>query len=294
MRIVRRVVPFLSALRPAQWVKNLFVLAPVLFGKVADRPELVGRTAAVAAAFCALASALYLLNDVRDAEADRQHPVKKSRPVASGELRPGAALAAAAVLGLASLLAVFFASPAALPWALVYAVITVLYSLGLKKVALLDVFIVASGYVLRVLAGSAAAQVAPSHWLLLCTFFLALFLSLSKRRSELVVRGTSGRASLKEIPAGLIESFENVALGTTIVCYALYTVSPETVAWFRTNRLLATVPIVVFGLFRWRLVEARGGGEDATSDLFTDPGLIATVVTWAAVCAALIYGPGRG
>ena len=294
MRIVRRVVPFLSALRPAQWVKNLFVLAPVLFGKVADRPELVGRTAAVAAAFCALASALYLLNDVRDAEADRQHPVKKSRPVASGELRPGAALAAAAVLGLASLLAVFFASPAALPWALVYAVITVLYSLGLKKVALLDVFIVASGYVLRVLAGSAAAQVAPSHWLLLCTFFLALFLSLSKRRSELVVRGTSGRASLKEIPAGLIESFENVALGTTIVCYALYTVSPETVAWFRTNRLLATVPIVVFGLFRWRLVEARGGGEDATSDLFTDPGLVATVVTWATVCAALIYGPGRG
>lgn len=288
-----KAVALLRALRPAQWVKNLFVLAPVLFGKVADRPDLAGRTLAVAAAFCGLASALYLLNDVRDAEADRQHPVKKDRPVASGELRPAVALGTAAVLGPAALVAVFLAAPSALPWALVYAAVTVLYSLGLKKVALLDVFIVAAGYVLRVLAGSAAAQVVPSHWLLLCTFFLALFLALSKRRSELVGRGSAGRASLREIPAGLIESFENVALGTTIVCYALYTVAPETVAWFRTDRLLATVPIVVFGLFRWRIVEARGGGEDATSDLFTDPGLIATVVTWATVCAALIYGPGR-
>lgn len=95
------------------------------------------------------------------------------------------------------------------------------------------------------------------------------------------------------MPVGLLEAFENVALGTTIVAYALYTVAPETVAWFRTDRLLATVPIVVFGLFRWRLIEARGGGEDATADLFTDPGLLATVVTWGTVCAVLIYGPGR-
>ena len=199
----------------------------------------------------------------------------------------------AAVLGPLALLAVFLAAPAALPATLVYAGVTVLYSLGLKKVALLDVFIVASGYVLRVLAGSAAAQVAPSHWLLLCTFFLALFLALSKRRSELAARGAAGRASLKEVPVGLLEAFENIALGTTIVCYALYTVAPETIAWFRTDRLLVTVPIVLFGLFRWRLLETRGGGEDATSDLFTDAGLLATVVIWATVCAALIYGPGR-
>ncbi|MBK9061768.1 MAG: UbiA prenyltransferase family protein [Acidobacteria bacterium] len=284
---------YLRALRPAQWVKNLFVLAPVLFGKVADRGDLAGRTAAVAAAFCALASALYLLNDVKDAEADRQHPVKKDRPVASGALAPGIALAMAAVLGPLAILAVFLAAPAALPATLVYAGVTVLYSLGLKKVALLDVFIVASGYVLRVLAGSAAAQVKASHWLLLCTFFLALFLALSKRRSELAARGAAGRESLKDVPVGLLEAFENTALGTTIVCYALYTVAPETIAWFGTDRLLVTVPIVLFGLFRWRLIETRGGGEDATSDLFTDAGLLATVVIWGTVCAALIYGPGR-
>lgn len=288
-----KTVALVRALRPAQWVKNLFVLAPVLFGKVADRGDLAGRTFAVAAAFCALASALYLLNDVRDAEADRQHPVKKDRPVASGALAPGTALAMAAVLGPLALLAVFLAAPAALPATLVYAGVTVLYSLGLKRVALLDVFIVASGYVLRVLAGSAAAQVAPSHWLLLCTFFLALFLALSKRRSELAARGAASRASLKEVPVGLLEAFENIALGTTIVCYALYTVAPETIAWFKTDRLLVTVPIVLFGLFRWRLIESRGGGEDATSDLFTDAGLLATVVIWGTVCAVLIYGPGR-
>ena len=293
MQHVKPLSPAVAALRPAQWVKNLFVLAPVLFGKVADRGELAGRTLAVAAAFCALASALYLLNDVRDAEADRQHPVKRSRPVASGAIRPGTALLAAAILGPLALLAVFLAAPAALPATLVYAALTVLYSLGLKRVALLDVFIVASGYVLRVLAGSAAAQVVPSHWLLLCTFFLALFLALSKRKSELAARGAASRASLKEVPVALLDAFENIALGTTLVCYALYTVAPETIAWFRTDRLLVTVPIVLFGLFRWRLIESRGGGEDATSDLFTDPGLIATVVTWATVCAVLIYGPGR-
>lgn len=286
-------IPIVRALRPAQWVKNLFVLAPVVFGKVADRPELAGRTALVAAAFCALASALYLLNDVRDAEDDRQHPVKKSRPIASGELKPGRALALAAVLAAAALAAVLLAAPAALPWTLVYAAVTAFYSLGLKRIALLDVFIVASGYVLRVLAGSAAAQVRASHWLLLCTFFLALFLALSKRRSELATRGAAARPSLGEMPVSLLEAFENIALGTTIVSYALYTVAPETVAWFRTDGLLATVPIVVFGLFRWRLIEVRGGGEDATSDLFTDPGLLATVVTWGTVCAVLIYGPGR-
>src|SRR5204863_5275915 len=129
---------------------------------------------------------------------------------------------------------------AALPWVLLYAVLTALYSLVLKKVQLLDVFIIASGFVLRVLAGSAAAAVKPSHWLLLCTFFLALFLALSKRRCELAGSGAAARSSLESIDVGLLDSFENVALGVTIVCYALYTVAPETTAWFGTDRLLLT------------------------------------------------------
>lgn len=282
--------PLVRALRPAQWTKNLFVLAPLLFGKVANRPDLVLTTLAAAVAFCGVASSLYLLNDVMDREGDLLHPVKRNRPIASGAISSTQALLAAGVLFATSVVLTIVLANVALPWILLYAVLTALYSLVLKKVQLLDVFIIASGFVIRVVAGSAAAAVAPSHWLLLCTFFLALFLALSKRRGELSARGSGGRPSLHLVPVGLIESFENVALGTTIVCYALYTVSPETVAWFGTDRLLLTVPIVVFGLFRWRLLEARGGGEDATSDLFADKGLLLTVVVWAATCAALIYG----
>lgn len=284
----------LRASRPAQWTKNLFVVAPLLFGKAATEPGPAVRTLAAAVAFCGVASALYLLNDVRDREADRAHPVKRHRPVASGELSPGAALLASALLLAFSAALLGLASPAALPWVGLYAAVTALYSFGLKTVPLFDVFVVAAGFVLRVLSGSAAAGVAASHWLLLCTFFLALFLALSKRRGELAQHGAAGRVSLRDVPVGLVESLENVTLGTTIVCYALYTVSPETVAWFGTDRLLVTVPIVVFGMFRWRLLEARGKGEDTAGDLLTDPGLLLTILVWALVCAAVIYLlPGR-
>jgi 4-hydroxybenzoate polyprenyltransferase len=293
--VSRAVPPLLRALRPAQWTKNLFVLAPLLFGKAATRPELAARTLAAFAAFCAAASALYLVNDVLDREADARHPVKRLRGVASGAVPVPAALGTAAVLLGAAFLALGLAARPALPWVGLYVVVTLAYSLGLKHVPLFDVFVIASGFVLRVLAGSAAASVRPSHWLLLCTFFLALFLALSKRRGEISNFGTAGRPSLREVPVALVESLEGVTLGITIVCYALYTVSAETVAWFRTDGLLATVPIVVFGLFRWRLLEARGKGEDTASDLLTDPGLLLTVLVWALACAAVIYlSGGRG
>jgi 4-hydroxybenzoate polyprenyltransferase len=283
------------ALRPAQWAKNLFVVAPLLFGKAATEAGPALRTLSAAAAFCGVASALYLLNDVRDREADRAHPVKRHRPVASGALSPGAALTAAAGLFVLSMLLLVLVAPPAVPWVGLYAAVTALYSFGLKAVPLFDVFVVAAGFVLRVLAGSAAAGVVASHWLLLCTFFLALFLALSKRRGELANHGAAGRVSLRDVPVPLVESLENVTLGMTIVCYALYTVSPETVAWFGTDGLLVSVPIVVFGMFRWRLLEARGKGEDTASDLLADPGLLATIFVWALVCAAVIYlHPGRG
>jgi len=250
------------------------------------------RTVVTAASFCGIASALYLLNDVRDREADQVHPLKRNRPIASGALSPSTALATSAVLGALSFLLLASAARDAVVWAAVYALLIFLYSFGLKSVALFDVFIVASGFVLRVLAGSSAAGVRASHWLLLCTFFLALFLALSKRRGELADHGASGRDSLRGVPVGLFESLENVTLGMTIVCYSLYTVSPETVAWFRTDGLLVSVPVVVFGMFRWRLLETRGKGEDTTKSLLTDPGLLATIAVWAAVCAAVIYFPG--
>jgi 4-hydroxybenzoate polyprenyltransferase len=282
-------LPMLRALRPAQWTKNLFVLAPLLFGKAASDPVAAGRTMTTAVAFCGVASALYLLNDVMDRKEDRKHATKKNRPIAAGQVTIQAALTLCCVLLLSSIALVAALARPALPLVLCYAILTALYSFGLKRVLLLDVFVIASGFVLRVVAGSAAAAVRPSHWLLLCTFFLALFLALSKRRGELAASGSVARSSLGDLSVGLVDSFENVALGVTIVCYALYTVSPETIAWFGTDLLLVTVPFVVFGLFRWRLIETRGGGENATSDLFTDRGLLLTVIFWGATCAAVIY-----
>jgi len=286
-------LPLLRALRPKQWTKNLFVVAPLVFGRAFFRLDAATATLATAAAFCAVASALYLVNDVADREEDRVHPVKRHRPIASDELGVGTALAAALVLLVGGLAVVAAAAPPALPIVAGYALVTMAYSFGLKRVALLDVFVIASGFVLRVLAGAAAAGVKPSHWLLLCTFFVALFLGLSKRRSELFASGATSRRSLADLPLDLIDSFENVALGTTIVSYALYTVAPETVAWIGSDRLLVTVPFVVYGLFRWRLLEVRGGGEDASNDLFTDRGLLATVLLWGLACGALIYGIPR-
>ncbi len=292
MAVVFRLPGLLRALRPGQWTKNLFVLAPLVFGKALTDTGSVKRTLLAAIGFSLAASALYLLNDILDREADRQHPTKRNRPIASGEVSARFALVLSAILLTASLATIWFVVPRAAVVVIAYALVTALYSAVLKRVALLDVMVIATGFVLRVLAGSFAADVRPSHWLLLCTFFLALFLALSKRRGELVSTGTTARRSLQSVPLSVLESFENVALGVTIVCYALYTVAPETTRWIGDDRLLATVPIVVFGLFRWRLLETRGGGEDATTDLFTDPGLLATVLVWAAICIGLVYRSG--
>ncbi len=284
----------LEAMRPGQWTKNLFVLAPLLFGKVLDRPDAVARSFAAMAAFCAVASALYILNDIADRHADTQHPVKKRRPVASGRLSiPAATITAAGLFLLACLTAWFLAPRAIIPVA-VYAVLTTAYSFFLKKIALVDVLVIASGFVIRVVAGSRAAGVSPSHWLLLCTFFLALFLALGKRKKELKDQGPAARSSLKQVTPHLLGDFQNVTLGITIVTYTLYTVAPETAGWFGTDRLLITVPFVVFGLFRWRLLETRGGGEDPSSDLFLDPGLLINVFLWGLSCAVLIYAVPSG
>lgn len=281
--------PYLRALRPGQWTKNLFVVAPLLFGKAVGDPDARTRVLAVTVAFCLVASAVYLANDVADRESDRVHPTKRHRPIASGAISVPLAILLAVVLFAAGGLLSQLLAPAALAPLAAYAVLTTGYSVFLKRVAVLDVLVIASGFVLRVLAGAAAAGVRASHWLLLCTFFLALFLALSKRRGELASLGAGGRASLEGLSLPLVESFETVALGVTVVCYALYTVAPETVTWFGSDRLMLTVPFVVFGLFRWRLLESRRAFEDPSSDLFTDAGLLLTVFLWGLACALLIY-----
>ena len=284
-----RLPPLVRALRPEQWTKNLFVAAPLLFGKAVANPTSIRQSGVAFAAFCAASSSVYLLNDLFDRESDRLHPVKRNRPIASGTVSVAAAAVTALGLLAGAVAAAVLWSPPALAPIAIYAALMALYSGLLKHVSLLDVLVIAGGFVLRVIAGSRSAGVAPSHWLLLCTFFLALYLALGKRRGELVLENGAVRASLQAVPVGLIESFENIAMAVTIVCYTLYTVAPETVAWFGTDRLLLTVPFVVFGLFRWRLLEVRGGGEDPSGDLFRDPGLVVTIALWGLACGVLIY-----
>ncbi len=270
----------LKAMRPQQWVKNAFVLAALVFslgeqahsGRVLDRSDQVLNVLIALAAFCLGSSAIYLINDVMDVESDRQHPTKRNRPIAAGRVTiPQALFASVACVAGALLLGWRASTPAGNVAAVVgaYMLLNLLYSLRLKHVAIVDAFCIAAGFLLRVLAGGFAAEAPLSHWLMLCTLFLALFLALCKRRAEMDLLG-EGRGSHRKIlleytPAFLDQSVVVLA-ACTIVNYTMYTVAPETAAKFGSeNGLVYTVPFVVFGLFRYLLlVQTQKGGGNPT------------------------------
>jgi 4-hydroxybenzoate polyprenyltransferase len=266
----------LRALRPQQWVKNLFVLAALVFargehgGQVFAWGDDARRTLLALLAFCLGSSAIYLVNDVHDVENDRRHPEKKNRPIAAGELPIPLALFCAGVL-LVSAVALGLAAdgtPQPVAWILgAYLVLNLLYSWRLKHIVLVDAFCIAAGFLLRVKAGGAAAGAAISHWLMLCTLFLALFLALAKRRAELELLGEERgghRASLLEYDTGFLDQLLSVLAACAIVTYTMYTVAPETALKFGAgNHLVYTVPFVVFGLARYQLLvhTQKGGGN---------------------------------
>ena len=287
------------SLRPYQWVKNGLVFAGVLFaGRLTDAAA-VGRALEGFVAFSLLSGAVYLLNDLGDLEADRLHPRKRLRPLASGALGPGAARAGLAlVLALAALLAlhlgVRFAATAA-----AYLALNVAYSLGLKHVVLVDVLAIAVGFVLRAIAGVAllvpiAPDVELSPWLLVCTFFLALFLACGKRRQELLQQDLAQvpgrRRVLLAYNAPFLDTLVTVSAATTLVAYAIYTIWPATVAKFHSAGLLWTVPFVTYGVFRYLwLTRVQDEGEDPSRVMVTDRPLLAAIVLWAVVVAIVLY-----
>jgi 4-hydroxybenzoate polyprenyltransferase len=283
-------------MRPEQWLKNGFVLAPIVFsGLVGDSGAWLRSLLAVAA-FCAASSATYLVNDVIDREADRAHPVKRGRPIAAGEVSVAAALATAVLLvavGMAVALWLGGWFPAIL---IAYVTLVLLYSALLKRAVFLDVLVVAAGFVLRVVGGAVAIDVPVSRWILVVTYLLALYLALGKRRTELVLLGNEAgnhRAVLGHYTLPMVDSAISVVLGATVVAYALYTVAPETVAKVGSEGLLATVPIVLYGLFRYLyLLHRHELGGSPTKALLTDRPLLVCVVIWLAV-AAVVIGAGR-
>jgi 4-hydroxybenzoate polyprenyltransferase len=283
----------LEALRPKQWTKNVFVLAAWIFaGRLFD-PVATGRTFAAVLIFCAVASAVYLVNDVFDREQDRLHPKKRLRPIASGRVSVPAALVAAGVLCLAALYGAFLLSPATLAMVGCYLAISAGYNFGLKRQFILDAMIVAAGFVLRATTGAAAIGAEISPWLLCCTFLLALYLALGKRRHELALLGEGARGhrdALAHYSLPMLDSWLTALGGATIVCYALYTQAPRTVEHFATTELIYTLPFVIYGLFRYQhLVVREGVGGDPGSVVLRDRGLLVTIIGYALAAAVIIY-----
>ncbi|MBL0167783.1 MAG: decaprenyl-phosphate phosphoribosyltransferase [Propionivibrio sp.] len=284
--------PYLKLLRPHQWVKSGFVFVGLLFGHAWRDPLLVHSVLFAAAAFALAASAIYVINDLADRERDREHPEKRHRPLAAGTVSVTKALLLAGACLLSALMLAHAASNRVLLIVLVYAGINVAYSMGLKHVVLLDVFIIAAGFMLRILAGTLGVGIAPSQWLLLCGLLLTLFLGFAKRRAELNVmsgRGGSHRKVLDDYDPVLLDKLIGICAAGAIVSYSLYTVSADTVAMHGTANLIYTVPFVIYGIFRYLfLLHRRGGGGDPATALLQDVHLLGAFACWFVTVMVLL------
>ena len=285
---------WLRLLRPYQWTKNVFVLAPLLFSGRAIGTGAVLDAAAAFALFCALASGIYCWNDALDADADRVHPAKRHRPVAAGVISRRAASGVGSTLVLSALL---LALPLGLDVAgvlLAYCLLNVAYATWLKRVVILDVFALAAFFVLRLLAGSAAVGVRPSVWLLLCGGLLALFLGFAKRRHELGVLGTESRhhrSVLAQYDAAFLDQVSVVLIAVTLVSYIMYTLTSATAAKVGSETLSYSTAFVLYGVLRYLYLSQHRRGGDAAEALLTDRGLLASAVAWLLYCGWAIYRP---
>ncbi|MEO1767224.1 decaprenyl-phosphate phosphoribosyltransferase [Thiobacter aerophilum] len=279
-------------MRPRQWVKNLFVFAGLLFSHAWGDTGLVMRVVAAALAFSFMASAIYVINDLADREADRRHPVKRHRPLASGAVGVPAALVLALLLTGAAAAIAAWVSATVLRLIAAYALINLAYSAGLKQVVILDVFLIAAGFMLRILAGTVGVDIAPSQWLLLTGLFLTLFLGFAKRRAEWSAAAGAAavqRKVLAHYGPELLDHMLSVAAAGVVMSYSLYTVSADTVARHGTTNLIYTVPFVLYGIFRYiYMMHHESRGEDPASDLLFDAHILFTFACWLGVTLWLI------
>jgi 4-hydroxybenzoate polyprenyltransferase len=268
-------------MRPHQWVKNAFVFAGLLFSHTWGNGPLALRVIHAFLAFCAISSLVYVLNDWRDRASDAQHPIKRNRPLASGAVSAQAALALATVLLLAGLWQAWGNQVLLLLLGL-YVALNLAYSWRLKHVPVVDVSIIASGFMLRLLAGTVAVGIPPSRWLLLTGLFIALFLGFSKRKAETFYEPEQQRAVLEHYPPALLDTYMAATMTATVITYGLYATSIEAMQQ-HGERLTYTVPVVIFGLLRYAYQVHRGRGEDVTRDLLRDPWIILALVVWLAI-----------
>jgi 4-hydroxybenzoate polyprenyltransferase len=274
-----------SLLRPHQWIKNGFVLIGLIFSHRWGEGDLVIRVLVLTAAFCAVSSAVYALNDVCDRKADRAHPHKRARPVASGQVSVGSALTWSLGLAAAGVLLAWWVSPAAAALVCAYIGVNIAYSSGLKHVAVLDVFLIASGFMLRILAGTAGVEIEPSRWLLGCGLMLTLFLGFSKRRAELIAFDGADvalqRKALDGYSGPLLDRLISISAAGAALGYSMYALDQETIATHGTDKLIWTLPFVLYGIFRYLYaLHHRGAGADPAREVLRDPHLLASLAGW--------------
>ncbi|MCX6135240.1 MAG: decaprenyl-phosphate phosphoribosyltransferase [Ignavibacteriales bacterium] len=281
-------------MRPEQWLKNFFIFAPLIFSKHLFDGAYVWMAAQAFLVFALLSSTVYIFNDIADREADRLHPTKRNRPIAAGTITITQAVGLAIGLMLVIGFLVTMLNAKFLFVAVVYFVLNLGYSFFLKRVILVDVFIVAAGFMLRVLAGAFAIHVQVSEWLVLCTLFVSLFLSISKRRAELMLVKNSehfeGRAAIRGYDIEFLDQMMTIAASGMAISYALYTVAERTISIFGSSNLIFTTVFVLFGIFRYLyLVRARKTEDNPTHMLTTDPVTLVNGVAWFSVCVIIIY-----
>ncbi|MBN2803517.1 MAG: decaprenyl-phosphate phosphoribosyltransferase [Deltaproteobacteria bacterium] len=283
--------------RPAQWVKNIFVFTALIFsGDILKINSVIDALIAFAG-FCLVSSAVYFLNDYKDIQSDRQHPVKKNRPLAAGQLPPFTGIAGFIIL--ASVGITIFQSFLGLTSTIIlitYLLMNIAYSFGLKNVVILDVLIIAGGFVLRILAGSSAISSMPSTWLILCAITVSLLLGFTKRRAEVTTMGDnakSHRKVLNHYNRDFLDQAISIATAATVVCYILYTVDPNTIKMAGSKLLIFSVPSVLYGIFRYLyIVYHNKSGGDPARDVFTDIPMLINGIIWALFCTiAILYGP---
>jgi 4-hydroxybenzoate polyprenyltransferase len=293
--VLSRVYWILLSLRPVQWIKNGFLLIPLIFARRMFDPDSLLQSTSALAIFCLTVGGIYLVNDLSDLEADRKHPTKRFRPLAAGHVSPPVARVTAVVLLAVSLAWAWNVNRGFLIALAVYVAIQLLYSYRLKEVVILDIFCVSSGFFIRVIAGALAIEVEISSWLIVCTVLISMFLSVAKRRNELILFGETGarghRKVLEKYSLQLFDQMISIILACTLLSYMLYCVSRQTVEKFGSDRMIYSSPFVLYGVFRYLYLihkESRGGAPERV--LLTDIPLLIDVVLWVIVCMLVIYG----
>ncbi len=290
--MMKKLFDLMRLMRPHQWVKNAFVFTGLLFGHAWHDAYLVMQVMLAFAAFCLVSSAVYISNDMVDLEQDRRHPRKGQRPLAAGQVDISAAVMLAALLGMLGLVLAYSALPAVLSILAGYALMNIAYSLWLKHVVILDVFIIATGFMLRILAGTLGVGIPPSQWLLLCGLMVTLFLGFTKRRAEIIALTddkNAHRKVLEHYSPVLLDKMIGITAAGLIMSYSLYTMNPDTIRIHGTANLIYTVPFVMYGVFRYiYLLHHQSLGGDPSHDLVRDPHLLVVVGAWLIATILLI------